>query len=85
MDDKKVLLNDDDLGIVSGGVEIRDDAQAGGRCPQCAALLRKNSYGIYACPECHPEQFSRDASRNLMVSGGDAKKPSVFDRGLRKA
>ncbi|MBQ7463680.1 MAG: hypothetical protein IJS86_02345 [Lachnospiraceae bacterium] len=92
MDEKKVLLNDDDLGIVSGGVEIRDDAQAGGRCPQCAALLQKNNYGVYACPQCHPEQFSknsgmtpRNASRNLMVSGGPASKPSVFDRGLRKA
>ena len=91
MDDKKVLLNDDDLGIVSGGVEIRDDAQAGGRCPQCASLLRKNSDGVYACPQCHPEQFSknsgmtsRNASRNLIVSGGDTKR-SVFDRGLRNA
>ncbi len=91
MDEKKILLNDDDLGIVSGGVEIRDDAQAGGRCPQCASLLRKNSNGVYACPQCHPEQFSktggmtsRNASRNLIVSGGDTKR-SVFDRGLRNA
>lgn len=92
MDEKKVMLKDDDLGKVNGGIEIRDDAQAGGRCPLCGTLLAKNSYGVFACPDCHPEQFDAKPGvqasilgKKKILSGGSGQKTSIYDRTMRNA
>lgn len=79
-------LSLDELGMVSGGTEINEDGQAGGRCPNCGALLKKVAGG-YQCLSCPgkpvytKEQLNRSNSKdkNMTLSGGRNTGRPVFD------
>ncbi len=49
----KNIISDDILDNVSGGYYTggKDDAQANGKCPHCATLLKKAGK-YYKCTEC---------------------------------
>lgn len=57
MNDNIRKLNDNELDMISGGRYI-DDAQAEGKCPYCAVMLKKTG-NHFECPECGT-RFDRD-------------------------
>ena len=69
-------LSDDELGMVSGGTEINEDGQAGGRCPNCGALLKKVAGG-YQCLSCPGRPIYTEQELKGVTPTGQKKDPAL--------
>lgn len=81
----------EELDMVSGGMEISEDGQAGGRCPDCGTLLVKVD-GVWQCPGCTPKSLNSNANKtqvsnkNSFKSGGRSNRNNplgIFTTGGR--